>query len=171
MRIWALTGMAVFCWTVSPLSAQTVRIRVEEADNGKPLSGVIIRAVKADGQTLRYGLTDQDGCVEMAMPESADTLKVSLLGFRERTFVRPFQNQYLILLETAPLSIRAAGVTAHKVEEVGDTIRYLVPALKNKEDRVLSDVLERLPGVEVSKAGISESRICRSPKQPRNPEG
>lgn len=153
MRIWALTGIAVFCWTVFPLSAQTVRIRVEEADNGKPLSGVIIRAVKADGQTLRYGLTDQDGRVEMAMPESTDTLKVSLLGFRECTFVRPFQNQYLVRLETAPLSIRAAGVTAHKVEEVGDTIRYLVPALKNKEDRVLSDVLERLPGVEVSKAG------------------
>jgi hypothetical protein len=68
----------------------------------------------------------------MAMPESADTLKVSLLGFRERSFVRPFQNQYLVRLETAPLSIRAAGVTAHKVEEAGDTIRYLVPALKTK---------------------------------------
>ena len=153
MRILVLTGIAVFRWAVFPLSAQTIQIRVEEADNGKPLSGVIIHAVKADGQTLRFGLTDQDGRAEMAMPGSADTLKVSLLGFRERSFVSPFQNQYLIRLETAPLSIRAAGVTAHKVEEAGDTIRYLVPALKNKEDRILSDVLERLPGVEVSKSG------------------
>ena len=120
MQIWALTGIAVFCWTVFPLSAQTVRIRVEEADNGKPLSGVIIRAVKADGQTLRYGLTDQDGRVEMAMPESTDTLKVSLLGFRECTFVRPFQNQYLVRLETAPLSIRA-GVR-NELSAVGSSL-------------------------------------------------
>lgn len=136
-----------------PLRAQTVLFRVEEAENGEPLSGVVIRAVGIGGQTVHYALTDREGLAEIPLTQSMDTLKVSLLGFRERSFLRPFRDRYLIQLETAPLQIRPAGVTAHKVEEVGDTIRYNVKALKNQEDLVLSDFLKRLPGVDVSKAG------------------
>lgn len=147
LAVWAFWGIPF------SLSAQTVRFQVKDAETGKSVSGAVVRAVEKGGRTVRYGLTDQGGLAEMTPPQETDTLTISLLGYRKQSFLRPFQSQYQVALETEALQIRASGVTAHKVEEVGDTIRYSVPALKNKEDAVLSDVLKRLPGVEVSKAG------------------
>lgn len=152
---WKLRLCATLLWVsvAFPLYAQSVLFRVEEAENGEPLSGVVIRAVGVGGQTVHYTLTDREGLAEIPLTQSTDTLKVSLLGFRERFFLRPFRDRYHIQMETAPLQISPAGVTAHKVEEVGDTIRYNVKALKDQEDLVLSDFLKRLPGVDVSKSG------------------
>ena len=152
---WGQRLCAILLWVgaIFPLRAQTVRFHIQDAETGKPVSGAVVRAVEKGGRTVRYGLTDQDGQAEMTTPKETDTLTISLLGYRRVSLLRPFQSQYQVALETEALRIRASGVTAHKVEEVGDTIRYSVPALKNKEDAVLSDVLTRLPGVEVSKAG------------------
>lgn len=147
--------MICVLWMSFPFSlfAQTVRFHIEDVETSQPISGAVVRAVEKGGRTLRYGLTDQDGIAEIAVPQETDTLTVSLLGYGKQSFFRPFLDQYHVSLKTAELRIQPSGVTAYKVEEVGDTIRYSIAALRVSEDLILSDVLKRLPGVEVTKSG------------------
>ena len=146
--------LAVGLLMALPTFGQTVRGLVVEAGTEKPLPGVVVRMIDTGGRTLAYQMADREGRFRLSVPSGADTLRVSLLGFREKVFLRPFRDQYYIALQAAPQQIRAAVVEAAKVEVEGDTIRYSVNALKTREDLVLSDVLKRLPGVEVTRAGF-----------------
>ena len=99
LAVWAFWGIPF------SLSAQTVRFQVKDAETGKSVSGAVVRAVEKGGRTVRYGLTDQGGLAEMTPPQETDTLTISLLGYRKQSFLRPFQSQYQVALETEALRI------------------------------------------------------------------
>lgn len=134
--------------------AQTIKGIVRQAGDGEILIGAIIKAVSHSGEVLKYGVSDQDGGFEMELPAGTDTLKISLLGYTEVIYVSPFQKEYDAQLRQNFRQIQEAVVTAAKVIVAGDTIRYNVNALKRKEDIVLSDVLSRIPGIEVDNLGF-----------------
>ena len=137
----------------SPAFSQTIRGSVFSAQDGKPLAGAIVRMTDKTGRTGVYRFTDRNGEFNLIIPDGQDTLKVSLLGYREQAFLRPFQDHYQIRLEAVEERIREAVVTAQKVMEAGDTIRYNVNALKRREDVVLGDLLKRIPGIELDDRG------------------
>lgn len=136
------------------LSAQTVSGGVFDSESGAPLPGAIVRMVSGSGQTLAYRMTDRDGAFSLEAPSGADSLKIGLLGYSTVAFGRPFQNSYKVSLQFTAEQIHESVVAALKVVAVGDTLRYNVNALKRPEDRVLSDMLTRIPGVEVDGQGF-----------------
>lgn len=146
-------ALAALLFAVLPLAAQTLEGEVVNLEDGKPLPGTIIRVMDGAGKTLIYQMTDRTGRFSMKIPHQGDTLRVSLLGFEEKVFVRPFPSPLHIALISRRDLIREAVITAHKVVEAGDTIRYHVNALKRREDVVLGDMLKRLPGVELDDYG------------------
>ena len=134
--------------------AQTVKGSVHQDENGEILAGAIIKAVSRSGDVLVYGIADRDGRFEIVLPRQTDTLKISLLGYKDAIYVPPFHPEYDVSLHQNVRQIREAVVRAQKVIVAGDTIRYNANALKRKEDVVLSDMLSRIPGVEVDKQGF-----------------
>lgn len=154
MRAW--NAFVLFCgFSVCVMSrAQTVKGTVRQAENGEILTGAIIKSVSCGGDVLGYGITGRDGRFELVLTEQTDTLKISLLGYRDAIYVPPFGSEYDISLQQNVRQIQEAVVTAQKVVVAGDTIRYSVSALKRREDVVLSDMLSRIPGVEVDKQGF-----------------
>lgn len=133
-------------------SAQSIGGTVLNEEDGKPIPGAVVRMVGKKG-TLSYKMTTSKGGFLIAAPADADSLIVSLLGYEKQAFVRPFKDNYQIRLVPSNEQIEKSVVIARKVEMAGDTIRYNVKSLRIQEDHVLSDVLNRLPGVEVSPAG------------------
>jgi hypothetical protein len=56
-------------------------------------------------------------------------------------------------IEEKPLELKEVGITAPKIRQTGDTITYSVDAYIEQGDRVIADVLKKLPGIEVSSIG------------------
>lgn len=137
------------CWTGH---AQTIHGTVTSAEDNNPVTGAIVRLTGPTG-TLAYQMTDTKGVFFLSVPEGSDSLRITFLGFKECVYSKPFETNYRVSLVPEPRQIRESIITAQKVETAGDTIRFHVKALVVQEDRVLSDVLNRLPGVEVSPAG------------------
>lgn len=119
----------------------------------RPLHGAIVRAISGKEGTVSYDITDKDGRFSLDVTDAADSLVFSLLGYSKKTYSRPFNTKYRVALELIPLSVKEAIVTEHKVVSVGDTIKYNVDALKLREDVFLSDMLKRIPGVELDQFG------------------
>ena len=137
----------------SPLSAQNISGVVRDSDSGEPLAGAIVRLTGPEGNTLSYKMTDREGHFEIGSSEDASSLVVSLLGYEEKRIPSPFSSSYEISLTAAAEKIQESVVKANKVVMAGDTTKYNVMALKNRDDMVLGDVLKRIPGVELTSSG------------------
>ena len=136
-----------------PCLGQDVQGVVLDAGDRQPLQGAIIRTTDSNGKTLGYRMADKDGRFTINV-SGADSIKISLLGYEEQAYGKPFDRDYSILMKASVRQIEKSIVSARKVEMAGDTIRYNVNALRIREDRVLSDILKRIPGLEVSEGGF-----------------
>src|SRR5690606_17251597 len=85
-----------------------------------------------------------------------DTLqiRVSYLGYAAEEKVVPNQNQILNFeLSETDIELKEVQVKALPIHQKGDTIHYAVNAFKDQKDRSISDVLKKLPGIEVEANG------------------
>lgn len=144
----------VLCLCGQIVHAQTIKGRVLDIESGLPLAGAVVWTSGKNEMSNTYQLTDQQGLFYLTIPHTCDTLQVSFLGYQTVMLQRPFSNVVTIQLRRTHESLKAAIVEAAKVLVAGDTIRYNVNALKRREDVVLSDMLSRIPGVEIDKQGF-----------------
>lgn len=145
--------LVFYFWTILSFG-QVVTGTVTNREDGSPLSGAVVSLVNASGNLVDYCFTDKQGFFSTEISKDVDTLKVALFGYKEAVFRRPFQSEMAISLAINVLSIKESVIAAAKVEIKGDTLRYMVTALKRQEDLVLSDLLARIPGVEVNSQGF-----------------
>lgn len=132
--------------------AQTNTISGDVHDKDGALQGVIVIAKSVDGKTVAYCVTDRDGKFSLS-GSGVSSVEASLLGYKKVRLEPPFKESLRIMMEESKESLTASKVTSSAVEVMGDTITYDVARVKTREDRVLGDMLARLPGVEISNAG------------------
>ncbi|MBQ6185012.1 MAG: carboxypeptidase regulatory-like domain-containing protein [Bacteroidales bacterium] len=145
--------IAILVLTSLPLAGQGISGRVSDAKDGKPLPGVVVRTLDTRGKTLKYVTTDKDGRFNVTSGPDDKVLIVAFLGYNEQRIEAPFENDYDIRLVISSERIKESMIQARKVQMAGDTTTYNVKALSTREDRVLVDVLRRIPGIEVTSTG------------------
>lgn len=121
-------------------------------DKEGPLQGVIVIGKSADGRTAAYCVTDREGRFSLSA-NGVSLVEASLLGYKKVRIESPFTGKLKILMEESKETLTASKVTSSAVEVKGDTITYEAARVKTREDRVLGDMLARLPGVALTKAG------------------
>lgn len=130
-----------------------------ETDEKKPLSGAIITLTKKDNTTIiRFTFTNSDGSFLLKADESTnDTLllKASLLGYSAKTIlILPGdKRQFNIFLSPQAITLPEVVAKSPPVWQRKDTINYEVSAFKQQQDRVIGDIIARLPGIEVAPGG------------------
>ena len=136
---------------------------VVEAGSGTPVAGAVVLYVPAGQEGTEYALTDVQGRFELqvsGMPAAGDSVRVSMLGYATVTLalvhdgnsVTDWQN-IRVELQPHALNIREVVVRAPKVNLFGDTVEYNVQSFVEQQDKSISDVLKRMPGVEVREGG------------------
>lgn len=136
---------------------------VVEAGSGTPVAGAVVLYVPAGQEGTEYALTDVQGRFELqvsGMPAAGDSVRVSMLGYATVTLalvhdgnsVTDWQN-IRVELQPQALNIREVVVRAPKVNLFGDTVEYNVQSFVEQQDKSISDVLKRMPGVEVRESG------------------
>lgn len=115
----------------------------------------------ADSAAAAHGITDADGKFSMTTEKSgAFILQTRCLGFitqHKNILLDDSQRDINVdfVMESASFDLQAVDIEA-KVIEIQfkeDTIRYHVEAFMDGTERVLEDILEKLPGVEVGTQG------------------
>ena len=141
---------------------------VVEAEKGTPVAGAVVLYVPAGQEGTEYALTDVRGRFWLqvsGIPAAGDSVRVSMLGYATVTLalapeggapeggaVTDWQN-IRVELQPQALNIREVVVRAPKVNLFGDTVEFNVQSFVEQQDKSISDVLKRMPGVEVREGG------------------
>ena len=135
------------------MSAAQTRIRgiVVDEDTGEPVAGAFVMAY-LNRVLAQNTMTDENGRFELECRSMPDTVMVSMMGYKP-VKVNPQAATMTIKLKAQKLMLRQATVSAPPIIEKVDTVIYEAGAFKDAGDRVLKDLLEKLPGIEVTATG------------------
>ncbi len=138
------------------LSAQTVIQGTVLDEQNKTVDAFVAVSPKGSGSMIAYADTDEKGNYKLEFRTDADsvTVTVSGLGIGNQTRVVANRSQRLnFTVKEETTELKEVSVKAQKIRQEGDTISYLVGAYQEQGDRVIGDVLKRMPGIEVSDDG------------------
>lgn len=121
---------------------------------GQPLPALI--SILSNEKVVGFGLANEEGNYSITLSTANDSVKVkvALLGFETKEIYVSAKTQKLdfTLLESSK-KLEEVVVVADKITQRGDTLTYLAGAYADKSDRVIGDVIKKMPGLEVSESG------------------
>ncbi len=131
------------------------------ADDGSPMIfGSVVLLNPADSTMQSFGITSKEGYFEIKNVKKGDyLLQIAFLGFEThyRNISIPVEGNTLgtVVMKTKPVNVEEVNVSGEYVPLAikKDTIEYNANAFKLKPDAVTEDLLKKLPGIEVDRAG------------------
>jgi len=126
---------------------------------GKPLEGILLEAeTKTQPPASAFVISGADGSFKLTLAASpaSDSLRLSAraLGYAEQLVQLANRSQLVALtMRESATQLKEVVVQGAPITRQGDTLSYKVDAFANKKDRVISDVLKKMPGIEVASDG------------------
>ena len=148
--------LLVLCFSIGSYSQTEISGQVF-GENQEHLSGATVMISKDSvASILAYGITDDQGNFKIRVNSIQDSLllKVSYIGFG--TFEQILQNKSQTLkvqLAASSEALKEVLVKSEIIQQRGDTLRFSVAAFKGKNDRVIADILKKLPGITIRANG------------------
>jgi len=105
---------------------------------------------------LSYAISNAKGYYELELDISTDSLQVtaSFMGFTKQKKQLITTDKYLnFYLKPNAEELREIVLKSQAIQKRGDTLSYSVTSFKGKNDCVISDVLAKMPGIEVLQDG------------------
>lgn len=139
------------------LCAQIVLSGKITSANDEPVPGANIVLIKQDQSTiLAFAISNNNGMYEIICDGNLDSvsIKVSAIGFGDKIKSLPRHSQIInfTLIEKATklpeIKLKSNPVSLH-----GDTTDYNVSSFATNQDRVIGDVIAKLPGIEIGLNG------------------
>jgi hypothetical protein len=150
---------AFLCLSLSGSAQQTIVEGVLKDSVGSPLEFATVMAFnKSDESTESYALTNSDGYFKLKLVEGKPyIIRYRYLGYEtaEEEIVAKGSVMKLmpVLTEEAVMLDGVEVVYEFPITMNGDTISYKAEAFSNGKERKLGNLLEKLPGFEVSPEG------------------
>lgn len=149
----------LFLFFSFPLMAfsQTVITGNIRDKKGEPLIATVMLQESHKPTVLGYATSNAAGNYTLKYEGKADSIKVVVTGMTIGKHSRTVPNRSarvdFAIVENKPVQLKEVTVNAQKIRKEGDTLNYLVSAYTNQNDRVIGDVLKKMPGIEVSSSG------------------
>lgn len=130
-------------------------VRVVDAEGGVPLAGAVIRIVEDRKDTVSL-VSNQKGEARFERKLTGDSLQimVSYLGYKKLEYTHKISHSWVNIaarMAVDPLEISSIIIKGEQIAMVsrGDTTVYHAGAFKTMRSDPLSDLLKKLPGVEM----------------------
>ncbi|GAB3730889.1 carboxypeptidase-like regulatory domain-containing protein [Hymenobacter agri] len=140
-------------------AAQTTLTGTVRNAAGQPLEGVLLEAeTKAQPPATAFVISTADGSFKLtldAKPASDSLyLHARALGYATQLLRLANRSQTVPLrMQAGSTQLREVTVQGAPITKQGDTLSYKVSAFAGKQDRVIADVLKKMPGIEVDGDG------------------
>lgn len=143
----------LFTLILLPALSQTVISGNISDSAGRAVSGATVTYRKLNaGIILGFSLSDPKGLfsLQFSVPDDSILINVKHLGYEEQSLHIKNQPQKLTINLTPKIQILPnVTVTLPPIYKQKDTVNYLVNAFTSKEDRVIADIIKKLPGIEM----------------------
>ncbi|MBD1392749.1 TonB-dependent receptor [Mucilaginibacter glaciei] len=153
-------GAFIFCMLCYGFAfSQSIRGTVTDS-LGKGISYAGVNLKGGGSLIIGYTTTNDKGAFTLSIPTDADKnnlqVEVSCVGFKKAikpvgSFTMPYNfkmSHAVSQLQTVVVKDNKPRLRAH-----GDTLDYKVSDFSNPQDRVIGDVIKKLPGITVDKDG------------------
>ncbi len=147
-----------FFYSISSLAQQTISGKVF-TDKQLPLSGTSVTLHKINSSSiLAFAISDKHGNFKITYngnTKDSLELKAALLGYGKQSilFLPGQQQQFEFVLLPQAITLPEVKAKTSPVWQRKDTINYNTSEFKQQQDRVIGDIIARLPGIEVSPNG------------------
>ena len=162
-RIFFITVLIISACTHTICAQIKLYGKVSDTSGG-PLEAMI--TVMDAGKIVAHTLANESGEYELSFSAKSDsiTLRASMLGYTTiKKNIVASSGLFNLTLQGGKM-LKDVVVVADKITQRGDTINYNVAAFKDGSDRVIGDVIKKMPGLEVSQSG----RISFNGKEVKN---
>ena len=155
----SLAVLLLLAFRTCSANAQTILTGTVRDAAGKPLEGILLEAeTKTQPPASAFVISGADGSFKLTIPATpaSDSLRLSArsLGYAEQLVRLANRSQPVTLtMRESATQLKEVVVQGAPITRQGDTLSYKVDAFANKKDRVISDVLKKMPGIEVASDG------------------
>ncbi|MCR8558904.1 carboxypeptidase-like regulatory domain-containing protein [Mucilaginibacter sp. BJC16-A38] len=139
--------------------AQNIRGTVKDS-TGKGLAFVSINLKGGNNVILVYTVSNDKGDYSLAVPRDAQknvlSVEASCIGFKKQSkAITDLAASYNFMLLAATNQLQTVIVKDKRpfLKTNGDTLSYKVSDFSNPQDRVIGDVIKKLPGISVASDG------------------
>ena len=146
-------ALAALCYKAK---AQTVIEGAVTDSLGVAVDAYVTVTPKGTGNIIGFTDTDAKGHYKLQFRSGADSVVVTAAGMAIGNVSRIVANRSQrldIRANQKTIELKEVSVKADKIRQHGDTLNYTVGAYQQQGDRVIGDVLKRMPGIEVSESG------------------
>ena len=153
-----LTLILFFFFTFYNLSSQTIikgRI-VNERNEILENVSVVLENLN-DGSVVEFSISDSKGAyrIETNEKDLKFRIVITALNFEKESLEIENKSQTInFVLKEQITQLEEVKIDVKSIQQKGDTLTYDVKAFEGKEDRTLSDVLKKIPGIEVDDNGF-----------------
>ena len=138
------------------IQSQTIIEGIVLDAQGKPVDAFVTVSLKSSSNILSFADTDANGKYKLEFESAEDSVIIAAAGLGVSNYVKIVKNcsqRIDFLVERQTTELEEVSVRAQKIMQHGDTLSYLVGAYRQQGDRVIGDVLKRMPGIEVAENG------------------
>jgi hypothetical protein len=124
--------------------------------DGKPIAASMMVQTKGSNTIAGFSSTDKEGNYVLNYKGSADSIIITATGINIGKHTKTVVNRsgrVDFVIDEKPLELKEVTIVQPKIKRMGDTLNYSVGAYLDQNDRVIGDVLKKLPGIEVSGNG------------------
>ncbi len=146
----------IFLFSALTFAQKTVSGVVKNSDGETIASASVTVEEPGKDAIIAYGISNSKGEFKVTFTSDAPTVDVKVKAFNHKPTLKNIKNESQNLnfsLSTEATEIKEVKIKAKMITKKGDTISYDVKAFEGKNDRVLADVLKKIPGIEVNKDG------------------
>ncbi len=137
--------------------AQTIVTgKIVDAD-GQPIPSASV-TVEEPGQDaiMAFSISNAKGEYKVTFTSESGDVDLKIKAFNQKPLFRSIKNQSQNLnytMDSDATEIKEVKLKARMITKKGDTISYDIKAFESKADRTLSDVLKKIPGIDVNPDG------------------
>jgi len=160
----------LFIFSFSHFFAQTTTIKgvVKDQSNNTTMPGATVLLLhKADSSFYKFGSSNQKGEFNLPQAEIGEyVLQVSFIGYK--TYYKPLKidgSIKEIIIDDVTISSKSEEIKTVEIQDEmipiqikGDTIEYNADAFKTNPESNVSDLLKKMPGMEVDKNGTVKAQ-------------
>ena len=150
------TAFCLFCFSTLSWAQTQISGSVKEP-GGEVIAGASVTATEVGGDAIiGYGLTNAKGQYTLNFTSEKQKIDIKVKAYNHKTHTQTIDNKPQTLnfsLAEEATEIQEVKLKTKIITKKGDTITYDLKSFENRNDRVLADVLKKMPGVEVNKDG------------------
>lgn len=156
MRI--ITTIITTLLSLTTAYGQNAEVRgvVLDKDDNSPIAGVIVQVKDSSDATIRYTITNDKGAFSIKYnTQNLDfMLNFQCMSYRSHKLeLNKIISPIIVHLTPQPTQLKDVIVKAPDIEQCNDTLTYYMGKYVRPQDKNISDVLKRLPGIKIEENG------------------